>query len=302
MHGQSWPGLKTRTGRIMRIPGEMSDCTNALINRGDVLSKRKGLVRGFDEQFDGPVCGLFVYTDSCGQEYVLVADNADVKIRTPFTLPVFTVADCYPSDGFDGENGDAVDAEVWRNGQGYEIQSNALVQVAGALPDDDSAAAALLGAMTWFKEACSTRYEVQTQYSFSSPCTAKQKHIIVLRESETTGAAIFATLEFCTSPAVYRARIFHKRGSGQVVELQSQTSIAGDPSGFMKLSYDSTELTATLLLTVDSGPSVELVTAPLTTVDDLDFGLLSSIGISFTGTGTPSNSNSILNVSGGSLG
>jgi hypothetical protein len=287
----------------MVLPGEMSDCTNVIINRGDVLSKRKGIIRAFDEQFEGPVCGLFSYTDGCGQEFVLVADTEGIKIRTPFLLPVFTVADCYPSDGFDGDDGDAINVDDWRNTGGYEIQDNALVQVAVAVADDDSDEAALNGALRWFKDACSTRYEVLTQYKFSDPCLGKQKHIIVLRGSGdlSTGAVLYATLEFCTSPVIYRLKIFHRKGGGQINEIQSQTGIAGNPSGFFKFGYDSTTRRASVLLTVGGGASVSLVSSLLTTIDDLDLGLVSAIGISFTTGGTPSNDNSVLNVSGGSL-
>lgn len=288
----------------MRIPGEMEDCTNAIINRGDTLEKRKGFVRGLDERFDGPVCGLFVYTDSCGQEYLLVADSTSVSIRTPFSLPTFTVADCYPSDGFGLADGEPLDEDNWRNTTGYEHQNDAMVQVSGAAAVADNDDTALAGAARWFKDACSTRYKILLQYSFSDPCTAKQRIVAVVRGNGdlSDGAAIYALLEFCTTPALYRVKIVHRDANGQLSTLNTQTGITGDPSGFLELSYDSTTRKAGLILTVDGGASVVLSSAELTTLDDIDLGLVTAIGLSFVGSGIPSNSHAILNVSGESLG
>ena len=90
--GKAWPGVNTLGGKLDDGSGQLTDSSkNVMINTADILAKRKGFTRGLDEQFVGAVCGLHKYTDECGLEYLLVADEAQINIRTPFFIPVFRV-------------------------------------------------------------------------------------------------------------------------------------------------------------------------------------------------------------------
>lgn len=130
----------------------MTDASvNCIINTADQLAKRKGLVRGIDERFVGAVCGLHAYTDSCGREWLLVADESGFSVRQPFFIPQFGNSDAYPSDDFQGTG--AVDPNFW-TGSGYERSDGSLV-LAGAAADD----------LRWFKLASNFSYQVEIAWT-----------------------------------------------------------------------------------------------------------------------------------------
>src|SRR5690606_999191 len=101
-HGTPWPGLNTRGGVLDPGAGQLEDGPfNPIVNEADVLEKRKGFVRGLNERFTGVVCGLFRYTDNCGVEYLVVADEDGIHVRQPFSIPSFLGSDALPFDDFE---------------------------------------------------------------------------------------------------------------------------------------------------------------------------------------------------------
>ena len=179
--GQAWPGLNTRGGFLSNGTGQLADGSfNGVIERGDVLRKRRGLIRGLDERFVGVVCGLFKYTDECGVEYLLVTDQEGIKIREPFEIPVFTVSDAYPNDTFSSTG--APNALNWRNTSRYTQTSDTLVLLGSAAPSL-AAQVPSTSLMRWFKDAANPSYEVQVQYEFDGSLSTRQRVSVVLRGS-----------------------------------------------------------------------------------------------------------------------
>lgn len=159
--GRPWPGLNTRSGKLDDGSGQMKDSSvNCIINRADELTKRKGLIRGIDERFAGTVCGLHKYTDECGREWLIVADEGGFSVRQPFSIPSFSSSDAYPSDTFD-EDG-PVNNYFWRNTGGYEQAGGALVLKSGETQP---------GPMVWFKDATNFSYQVEIGYTIDDDST-----------------------------------------------------------------------------------------------------------------------------------
>lgn len=298
-HDQAWPGLNTRGGELDLGRGEMRDCTNVVINRADLLEKRKGLIRGIDEQFNGPVCGLFAYTDYCGIERLLVADNEAISIRSPFAVPVFTAADCYPGDTFSLPDGEDLDDELWRNTARYTHLSDSMVVRSGVASDPDTEDAVVSGTARWFKDACSSSYQVRVRYDFDA-ADVKQKVATVLRGSTgLPGALILGVLEF-RPDSLYRTRILHRTASGNYNELLN-LPLNGDRDGFFTVQYNQITRKAGVQVSVTGGTITATVESDeLTEIEDADFGLTSAIGLSFTG-GTPGQGLGIRVVTGGSI-
>jgi hypothetical protein len=152
--GRPWPGINTRSGTLDDGTGQMTDASvNVIINRADRLSKRKGLIRGLDERFAGAVCGLHRYTDECGIEWLLVADEEGISIRQPFSIPSFPNSDAYPSDDF--QSAGAVDPNFWNNTDAY-IQAGGSLRLAGSLLNG--------GDMSWFKDAANFSYQIEVEF------------------------------------------------------------------------------------------------------------------------------------------
>jgi hypothetical protein len=148
--GRPWAGINTRSGKLDDGTGQMTDASlNCIINTADRLEKRKGIIRGLDERFAGSICGLHRYTDECGREWLIVADQAGFSIRQPFSIPSFANSDAYPSDDFAAAG--PVDQFFWRNTGGYEQVGGALVLRAGETAPGD---------LVWFKEASNFSYKV----------------------------------------------------------------------------------------------------------------------------------------------
>lgn len=300
----NWPGLKSENSRIMREPGEMSDCTNVMIDVPDVLEKRNGFVRALDEAFNGVVCGLFPYTDDCGQEYLLVADEEMINIRTPFVLPTFTVADCYPLDDFSGIAGE-LDQEVWRNTGDYKQANSEMIFDVGAPNNTPSDVAAQLGDLPrWFKNACGRSYQTFVEYTLPAfigdPALEQiQRVILVLRGTGdlTTGPVLFAYIE--RQPSLSRVSIRHRRANGNVFNLVTQDVQIGT-QGFFTFRFDATSLVPSAVVQ-PIGVAPQTVAAPaIDTLEELSLGFVSAIGMGRIGIADNADQ-AILNVSGGSF-
>lgn len=288
-----WPGLNTKGGRLDNGSGQMSDCTNVIINRKDVLEKRKGMIRAFDEQFDGVVCGLFKYTDHCGIERIVVASEGSIAIRQPFTVPVFTIADCFPADTFSLDNGSPLDPANWNNTTRYEILSDRMVLMTGVAdssPPDSSLP--FSRSAEWFKDACSASYRVRAQYGFASG--DEQEVVIVIRANDSGTSYVIGRLSSKgTFTLVYRL------ASGTDLLLQ-QGAWTGPETGFFTVKYDQENLRAGIELAIAGGSVIDQFSSiQLTSLQDADLGLKSRLGLQFFG--TPSTSLGILVVDGGNL-
>lgn len=279
----------------------MSDCTNVMIDVPDVLEKRHGFTRALDEAFQGVVCGLFPYTDDCGQEYLLVADEAGISIRTPFALPTFTVADCYPMDTFDGL--DELDPESWRNTGDYSQADSKMVFAAGAPNNTPSDVASQLGDLPrWFKDACGRSYQTFVEYTLPAftgdPMLDQiQRVILVLRGTGdlTSGPVLFAYIE--RQPSLSRVSIRHRRTDGNVFNLLTQDVVI-NTSGFFTFRFDATTRVPSVVVQ-PTGVAAQTVAAPaIDTSEELSLGFISAIGMGRIGI-DDSADQAILNVSGG---
>jgi len=301
-HGQPWPGLNTRRGFLSRGDGALDDGSiNAVIEREDVLMKRRGLVRGLDEYFGGPVCGLFKYTDQCGREWLIVADEFGIGIRQPFVVPVFETSDAYPQDSFSGTG--APSSLLWRNTARYTQSADTLVLVSGA-----AATAAVQTpssfAMRWFKDAGQASYQVRVQFTYSSLVTVRQRAAVVIRGAGdlSLGALIQGDLEF-TQGGTYRARLWHRRDDGTYRELAFRDVPApAQGSGFFTLRYSQDVATqqfiAGISVVANGGVTVDFDAPTITAIEDADLGLTSAIALDVSaGASGPA----ILAVDGGPL-
>lgn len=263
--GPAWPGVNTRGGQLDDGSGQLTDSSkNVMINQADVLSKRKGFTRGMDEQFIGAVCGLHRYTDECGIEYLLVADESEINIRTPFDIPVFEVSDAYPNDGFSGTTS-SVDLSRWSDPSlGHRHLSSSLSLRSGVTDPEP---------MEWFKEATSTSYKVETKYSFPNDASVETVELFI--KSSTSSGNGSLRLRIQNNGGVVTAALTFIDSAGTETELESGALIqgvtvrAGDVTDF---SYDSGTKKASARVFIDgNGTPVEL-SGILTTVQDADLG------------------------------
>lgn len=291
-HGQPWPGLKTRTGRIAKIGGEMNSAINVIINTEDVLAKRKGFVRAFDEQFSGPICGLFKYTDFCGVERLLVADESGFSIRTPFTVPVFTIADCYPFDAFSLSDLSDLDEDNWRNTARYTHRSDRMALASTAASEAGIADLPALAAR-WFKDSCGSSYQVRVTYSFDSTAAASsQRCFVVIRGNGALqeGAMLLAVLTF-KSGTTYESALYQIDSLGNL-NLIGKGAISGLGTGTMTLAYNGTTRVATLTVDPTTASPVTVTSSQFTTLQDANLGLVSAIGLADLGDGSTPNQQS----------
>jgi hypothetical protein len=217
--GRPWAGINTRSGKLDDGSGQMTDSSvNCIINRADELSKRKGMVRGIDERFAGSVCGLHKYSDECGREWLLVADEGGFSVRQPFSIPSFAASDAYPSDAFASDG--PVDTNFWNDTEGYEQAGGALVLQAGQSNPGD---------MTWFKVASNFSYQSVVDFTIDNDSTV----VAIIKK------AAVARLE---------ARIVRVAGNGIVTLVWTDSSgsetvlgtagINTATAGSMTLSYE----------------------------------------------------------------
>jgi len=293
--GQPWPGQNTKGGKLDDGRGNLTkNATNCTINRADELSKRKGFVRGLNERFGTVVCGLFPYTDNCGQEWLLVASDDGIAIRQPFVVPTFTVDDSYPSDSFDDVAG--IDPLQWRNTGLYEAVAGSLLRSVGSSTAPFDAASYL----RWFKPAAAASYQVQIEYAFTAAVTTTQVVSIAIKGSGDllTGAYLQADLQFAGG-GLYVAKLY-KINASRNRSLLGQIVVSGsvlNPTGFFTLTYTRTVQPTTFIPKISvvpiGGGLQEFSSATLSELEDNDLGQISAIGC---------NANaSILVVSGGSV-
>ena len=302
-HGQNWPGLNTRGGFLSKGLGELEDGSfNGVIEVGDVLRKRRGLVRGLDERFNGVVCGLFRYTSECNVEYLLVADEAGISIRTPFEVPIFSTSDAYPQDSFSTTG--APDPLLWRNTADYTQQGDTLVLVSTTAGTSAQVAASRM--MRWFKDAANPSYQVRVQYELDSSLATRQRVSIVVRGSTDllSGALIQLDLERDAAGAQV-LHLWHRRADltyREVLRVDVPTTALLD--GFLTVRYARDLVANTFLpglsLVASGGVTIDQDAPTLSEVEDADLGLVSAIALD-RGDSTLSTAHTLLSVDGGPL-
>ena len=286
--GRPWPGLNTRGGALDNGTGQLEDGSfGMIINEADILEKRKGLVRGLNESFEEVVCGLFRYTDECGREFLLVADEDSINIRMPFTIPVFAESDAYPFDSFSttGAPGGVlpISTETWRNTGDYQAEDDSMVQQIGVaafggtqVPPDDI--------MRWFKEATNKAYQVRVQYAFVD--TNTEQHIAIVIKGNgvlAQGAFLQADLRF-SSGNFYDIRLLFRDGNNQINQLFIE-DVTGQPSGFLTLEYqrDTSQNSFVPLIRLfpTGGVPIIKLADSLTALEDGELGQVSGIGLGY---------------------
>lgn len=296
--GRPWPGLNTRGGALDNGTGQLEEgSVGMIINEADILEKRKGFIRGLNERFTGVVCGLFKYTDDCGREFLLVADEAEISIRTPFAIPVFINSDAYPFDAFStAPTGVApVSSARWRNLVRYTQRDDKLVEVAGA--------GALVGLtldrgdwLRWFKEATNFSYQVRIEYEFQSDDSEQHQGIVIKGNGDLlTGAYLQGEIVF-SALGTYTATLFLREASGNLKQLATVglAGITTPATGFFTVKYvrDLTETTPFVasMEIVPSGGSIVNRFSVLNALQDADLGQVSATGVGHRlGVETPSN-------------
>ncbi len=293
--GQAWSGQDTKSGKLDDGRSLLTEeSVNVQINRKDLLEKRRGFVRGLNERFGTVVCGLHGYTDNCGNEWLLVASDAGIAIRSPGVILPFTTDDSYPADNFSL----TLSEENWRNTAIYTATGDALLRASGSSTAPFDAASYL----RWFKDASAASYLVQIEYEFTPAVLGKQVVSIAIKGSGDllTGAYLQADLEF-TDGGAYLAKLYHVNAARTRTQL-AQVIVSGNvsaPGGFLTLRYQQDFSTAVAMYiasmdVVPFGGALQQVSgASLNEIEDRDLGRVSAIGC---------NANvSILVVSGGPL-
>lgn len=288
--GQPWPGLNTRGGLLDPGQGQLEDGSfNAVINEADLLSKRKGFIRGMDERFTGPVCGLFRYTDDCGVEYIVVADQSGIFVRTPFDIPTFLGSDSLPNDDFEAS---AVNTDRWNNAEDYTTFLGSLI--AGVLASSiDSTRVPESRLMTWFKEAAITSYQVEIQYAF---VVASQQQAAAVAIKRTGTSYLVAHVEM--SATTYSVLVQLVQAGVATQLATSELDGAGIGDGFLRLGYNAETRTVTCRVIPSGGNQVTL-TAVLTEIQSNNLGQDSSIGLI---SASINDQVEILQVTGGAIG
>ncbi len=288
--GQPWPGLNTRGGRIDPGTGQLEDGSfNMIINEADIMQKRSGLVRGLNERFSGVVCGLFVYTDLCGRESLLIADEDAISIRTPFVIPVFQQSDAYPFDAFSVDG--APNSNNWRNAGDYIVRDDSLFLAPGATTINPASSFPVNRLMRWFKEASNKSYQVRVEYEFDDDLDGEQRVSICTKGNGdlSAGALIKADLIF-NRTGTYEVELFHRAASGATLSIlkEAVAGILTPPSGFFTLLYTRNIAANTYIPSVQVVPSggtlINKAAESLTVIEDTDLGQISSIGMGFRGT------------------
>lgn len=272
--GQPWPGLNTKGGRLDPGQGYLEDGSfNAIINENDILQKRKGLIRGLDERFDGVVCGLFRYTDECGNEYVVVADQTGIFVRTPFDIPTFLGSDSIPNDDFE-----TLDTTRWSPTVDYTVfLSNLQLDENASLSSDAFVEESRL--MVWFKDSALTSYQVEIQYAMVNDGDGQVVSVAIKKTGTTY---LQANVYLNPGTSTYQATL-------EFVNLGSRTTLgtadlggAGLANGFLRLSYNAETRTATARV-IPSGGSQASLSATLNELQDASLGQQSAIGIAHAG-------------------
>ncbi len=279
--GQAWPGLNTRGGRLSKGTGQLEDGSiNQIINEADTLEKRKGFVRGLNERFNGVVCGLFKYTDDCGVEWLVVADETGIFIRQPFTIPVFQQSDAYPFDSFSELE---INTTNWRNTTDYETSNDEMVQRFG-LPAISGNRIGTADIMRWFKEASNQSYQIRIAYGFDDIATEQHKAIIIKGTGDlSTGAFLQGEVIF-SNTGTYRAVLFHKTSTGSVVEILNR-DLEGQRDGFFTVQYQRDSNNNLFVPGFQAAPRggtpITANAETLNAVQDANFGQVTGLGIGY---------------------
>lgn len=288
--GQPWPGLNTRGGRLDPGMGQLEDGSiNGLINEADVLEKRRGFIRGLDERFTGPVCGLFRYTDNCGVEYLVVADSEGIYVRTPFDIPTYLGTDSLPNDDFEASE---VDTSRWSNTTDYATFLGSLVLSPLAL----SSAPSIVPEsrlMQWFKASVLSGYQVEIQFAFVPESLTQNAAIAIKRNGSS-----YLLANVGIGSGSYRATLAIVQGGVRTTLGTVDLEGAALANGFLRLSYDADTRTATLRA-IPSGGNQQTLSAVLNEAQDGNLGSNSAIGLTSE---SLNDQPEILQVTGGSLG
>lgn len=257
--GRPWAGLNTRSGKLDDGSGQMTDASiNCIINKGDQLEKRKGIVRGLDERFS-TVCGLHRYTDECGREWLIVADSDSFNIRQPFVVPSFGVSDAYPNDDF--EIIGAVDTSKW-NGSSIYTQLGGSLNLASLATDG--------GLMTWFKEATNLSYQLQANYVLDGDSTIT----LSIKGSGISPSRIEGRINLSGSVVIASIVLFKFDGSQITIASSEVPNVA---TGSFEISYSrnsgSNIYQAQMKITPTGGSEVVILDdATINGLIDADFG------------------------------
>lgn len=267
--GQPWPGLNTRGGKLDPGRGELEDGSfNAVINEADKLEKRKGFVRGMAERFAGVVCGLFRYTSECGIEYVVVADQDGIKVRTPFDVPTFLGAESLPNDDFS-----TLDTTRWSPTDDYFVQQNALLlDINATISSNPYASQARL--MQWFKPSAISSYFTEIEYSFVTGGSLQVASIAIKRT-----VATYLQANVLTEGTTYSVSLELVQSG---VRTTLQTADLGGIAlarGFLRLSFNAETRVATLRVIPEGGDQVTL-TSTLSEAQANNLGQNTAIGLS----------------------
>lgn len=288
--GQPWPGLNTKGGRLDPGQGQLEDGSfNGIINEADILAKRSGFIRGLDERFDGPVCGLFRYTSDCGVEYLVVADQEGIKVRTPFDIPTFLGSDSLPNDDFEQA---AIDTTRWTNTSQYRtfLGSMTLSLLAANV---DAAVVPESSLMQWFKAAAVLSYYVEIQYALVADGGRQSAAIAIKRTGNT-----YLLANVRVEPGVYTLTVQLVQ-AGVATTLVSQDLGGGAlADGFLRLTYNAETRTVTCRV-IPSGGDQVTVSRVLSELQDNNLGQDSAIGLIAADL---IDQPEIMQVTGGSLG
>lgn len=268
--GQPWPGLNTKGGRLDPGQGFLEDGSfNAVINEADILEKRNGFVRGLDERFDGVVCGLFRYTDNCGVEYIVVADQSGIKVRTPFSIPEYLGSDSLPFDDFE-----ELDTTRWSNTGAYEVFIGAL-QLNGADSFGISDFVPESQLMAWFKESVLSSYYVEVNYRLEA--SDDQQTVSVVIKRDVSGGTYLEAAVFIDGDE-YRVVLYYVQGGVRTTLGNSLLGGSSLADGFLRLSYNAGTFVATASVIPSGGSTVE-ITGQLTELQSSALGQFSAIGL-----------------------
>lgn len=287
--GQPWPGLNTRGGKLDPGSGQLEDGSfNAVINEADILEKRSGFIRGLDERFDGPVCGLFRYTSDCGVEYLVVADSEGIHVRTPFDIPVFLGSDSLPNDDFEEAE---VDTARWTNTSDYRTFIGSLTTALLALPIDASTVPASR-LMQWFKVAAVSSYYVEIQFALVAE---GEQQVVAVAIKRTGDTYLIAHVRLNSSGYSLLVQLVQAGVATTLAEAELEGAELAN--GFLRLAYNADTRTVTCRV-IPSGGSTVTKTATLNEAQDNNLGQNSAVGII---TATINDQAEILQVIGGTL-
>lgn len=289
--GQAWPGLNTRGGKLDPGMGQLEDGSfNAVINEIDILEKRKGFIRGLDERFDGPVCGLFRYTDNCGVEYLVVADSEGIFVRTPFDIPTFLGSDSLPNDDFEAAE---INTDRWSSGTEFYRTFLGSMTIGLLTTQLDVSVVPEARFMQWFKAAAITSYQVEIQYALTAASGVQNVAVVIKRTGDTY---LIANVNIGNGDYVVTLRLVQAGVSATIAT--SSLEGAELANGFLRLGYNAETRTATVRVIPSGGDQVSL-SAALSEAQDNNLGQDSALGIT---NAVLADQPEILNVRGGALG